>query len=45
MRTGWSRDLAAVATAFVVATGAYVGFLAWDTRYYRGTDGYLHGPY
>jgi hypothetical protein len=31
--------------ALVVATGAYGGFLAWDTSYYTGSDGHLHGPY
>jgi hypothetical protein len=27
------------------AAAAYVGFLAWDTQYYYGADGHLHGPY
>jgi len=34
-----------IAATAIVTTGAYVGFLAWDTKKTLGTDGQLHGPY
>jgi len=34
-----------IAATVIVTTGAYVGFLAWDTRKTLGSDGSLHGPY
>jgi hypothetical protein len=47
---GWGqnrmpRQVAAGCLSAVVSGAAYTGFLAWDTQYYLGADGTLHGPY
>jgi hypothetical protein len=34
-----------IAATAIATTGAYVGFLAWDTKKTLGSDGSLHGPY
>jgi hypothetical protein len=40
-----NRSLGAATASALISGAAYAGFLAWDTRYYYGSDGHLHGPY
>ena len=37
---GWTTVLVGIATLV-----NYLGWLGWDQTKYRGSDGYLHGPY